>query len=400
MSEDAVDLQIEIDQLRARLAEAERLLVLRDEALARWAVFGEQVPAVFWTTDDQLRFTSSAGAGLGSLGGKPNEVVGLTLFQYFQTDDPNHPGIVTHIHALRGETAKWEQDWLGRHYHSHVEPLRGADGRITGTIGVALDITERKRAEELVGQLGDLAHVTRLSLMGEMATGLAHELNQPLAAISNYARGCIRRIRSGTGTPETLLEPLNEIAGQASRAGDIIHWIRNFVRRREPECDSVSLPEILTAAHRVIEPELRTHRIKYRLVADKPLPPVRVDRIQIEQVVLNLLRNGIEAMSAVTDRRELTLTALAHSLAHVEVAIADTGCGLKPEVVEKLFDPFFTTKPQGLGMGLAISRSIVEAHGGRLWYRDNPPRGVQFHFTLPACTGDYSHDPTANGVRR
>jgi PAS domain S-box-containing protein len=396
---DDAGLAHQVQELQSRLAEAERLLAARDETLVRWAVFGEQVPAILWTTDAHLRITSSAGAGLAALGQKGGELVGMSLLEYLQTDDPNHPGIVPHLRALRGETAKWELEWLGRTFHSHMEPLRGPDGGITGTIGVALDITERKRAEDLVRQLADLAHFSRLSLMGEMATGLAHELNQPLTAITNYARGCIRRIRTGAIDSPALLEALNEVAGQAARAGEIIHWIRNFVRRREPECVPLALPDLLRNALRIVEPDLRSHRVAARLDLSDGLPQVRVDRIQIEQVVLNLMRNAVEAMASVGSPRELTLSARHDGRARVEVAVADTGCGLKDDLVERVFDPFFTTKPQGLGMGLAISRSIVEAHGGRLWYAANQPRGVVFLFTLPACTEVLRHDPSPNGLR-
>src|SRR5262249_23739136 len=152
-----------------------------------------------------------------------------------------------------------------------------------------------------------LAHVSRLSLMGEMATGLAHELNQPLAAISNYARGCARRIRAGTVAPASLLEALDEIAGQAARAGEIIQWIRNFVRRREPECVPVVLADLVRNALKILDADLRSHRVGVRLDLADDVPPVRIDRVQIEQVVLNLARNAVEAMATVPGPRELTV---------------------------------------------------------------------------------------------
>jgi PAS domain S-box-containing protein len=397
--EDAAGLRLQIEQLRARLAETQQQLTARDEQLAHWALFGDQVPAILWTTDTELRITSSVGAGLAALGHKPHELVGMSLYDYLQTSDPTHPGIVPHLRALRGETVRWELEWLGRTLHSHMQPLRGPDGQITGTIGVTLDITERKRAEDLVEQVADLAHFSRLSLMGEMATGLAHELNQPLTAIHNYARGGIRRLRAGPVEPAVLLEALQEIAGQAARAGEIIQWIRNFARRREPECVPLPLPELLRTVLRLLEAELRTHRVAVKLDVAADLSPVHADRIQIEQVLLNLTRNAIEAMASVPQPRDLTLTVHCHAPAQVAVAVADTGCGLAPAQAARVFEPFFTTKPQGLGMGLAISRSIVEAHGGQLSAEPNSPRGAVFRFTLPFWSEVPCHESPTNGVR-
>jgi PAS domain S-box-containing protein len=251
---------------------------------------------------------------------------------------------------------------------------------------VVRDVTEKRRGEErLHKHMTELAHADRINTMGEMASGLAHELNQPLTAISSFIGGSLRRLEAGNFPPAELREVLQDIANQAHRAGEIIRGLRNFVRKREPHRATVQVNDIVREAVGLAGGELEQGGVRLHLDLSPELPVVLADTIQIEQVLLNLVRNAVDALSETEPgQRELTVqTRLAADAQAVEVAVDDCGPGLAPEAAQHLFHPFFTTKPSGLGMGLMISRSIIEAHGGRLWMTINGDRGVTFQFTLP-----------------
>jgi C4-dicarboxylate-specific signal transduction histidine kinase len=270
-----------------------------------------------------------------------------------------------------------------RHYRTFFNPIV-TDGSVTGLAIFSADITERLRAEEAAQQhRAELSHVLRLSTMGEMAAGLAHEINQPLAAIVNYAQGCSRRLRADPGAVSVVLPVIDDIGAEALRAGEIIRRLRALVRKEPPRQDWIDLTDITAEALRLVQPEALENAIAVHLDAEPGLPRVLGDPIQIEQVVLNLLRNAIDAMAGVRDRRELHVRIAALGDDAVELAVRDTGPGMPPPVAERIFDPFFSTKPSGLGMGLSISRSIVEAHQGRLTMAPNGDGGTTFRIVLP-----------------
>jgi PAS domain S-box-containing protein len=262
------------------------------------------------------------------------------------------------------------------------------DGRVSGVTAFAKDITELRHAEEQAAQhQADLAHVLRLQTMGEVAASLAHEINQPLGAIANYAQGCKLRLDNGTISAAELAQTIDEIAREALRAGEITRRVRELVHKSDPQRTPSNLNQIVASALEIVAPAARQRAITVRFRQGSFLPPVEVDRIQIEQVVVNLVLNGFDAVE-VEGKREVQLRTAAVRDG-VEVEVRDGGPGLDPALVEKVFEPFFTTKPSGLGMGLAISRSIVEAHGGRLWAAPHPDGGTIFRFTLPlAPEGD------------
>jgi two-component system sensor kinase FixL len=279
---------------------------------------------------------------------------------------------------------------------------RDIEGNPIGTWALVRDITERKKAEAQVQQhLAELTRAWHANTLGEMASGLAHELNQPLCAILNYSSGCLRLTRKEQFALETLRASIEQIAAQAHRAADIIKHIRGLTGSREPQRTPVNLEAILREAVRMLQDEASQHRVAMVVKVAHNLPAIRGDTVEIEQVVLNLMRNALEAMSEarVTDRT-LTITGAPTEGRLVEVAVADTGRGVAPELAEKIFESFFTTKREGLGIGLALSRRIVEAHGGRLWVESDGRTGATFRFTLPgegAVHGEGKSDRLCGG---
>ena len=228
-----------------------------------------------------------------------------------------------------------------------------------------------------------LAHVSRLNTLGEMASRLAHEVNQPITAISLYAENGLGHLRNISLDPTVLQEILEKIAAQSTRTHTIIQQIRRFARQGKPQYLKVRINTLLDDITDFLDMEVRHHQIHFRQEIATDLPPVLADPLQVQQVILNLIRNAVDATSTIDGPRTIVLSAHAEP-GKVELAIRDNGSGLDPSLLRQLPHPFFTTKPDGLGLGLSISQSIVEAHGGRLWATPNQDTGVTFHFTLPA----------------
>jgi signal transduction histidine kinase len=244
-------------------------------------------------------------------------------------------------------------------------------------------VLEETRARQ---HQAELAHASRLSTLGEMAAGLAHELNQPLAAIVSWATGCLVRIEAGTADVDTLARVVSEISDEALRAGEVLRRIREFARSGEMRRERIDPNELVMSASRLARGDASEQGVSVWFELGREVPTVEVDRVQIEQVILNLFLNAFEAMSQTRrGERRLLVTTVAADADSIEVAIGDSGDGIPPAMEQKIFDPFFTTKEAGLGLGLAISRRIVEAHGGRLWATPNAGRGTTFHFTLPVA---------------
>jgi C4-dicarboxylate-specific signal transduction histidine kinase len=249
--------------------------------------------------------------------------------------------------------------------------------------------------------LDDLAHVGRISTMSEMASGLAHELNQPLAAIVAYVDACQELVESGRMNSEQLMDVLRSVSGQAERAGQIIHQLRKMIKRNQPVRAPVSVNDAVREVAGLFDAEAREANVVLRLELADDLPETAADFRQIQQVVLHLMRNGMEAMtSALSDQRRLTIATCRTPAGEIEVAVRDLGNGLSEESAGRAFDPFFTTKTDGLGLGLSISRTIVEAHGGRIWIAPDSPRGVTTRFTLPASVGKVFHGPETHRIHR
>jgi len=251
---------------------------------------------------------------------------------------------------------------------------------------VARDITERREHEEASRVQQEKIQLTsRLTTMGEMASSLAHELNQPLTAISNYNMAAVAMLKSGKAGSDALLEALEKGAQQAERAGKIISRIREFVKRSEPRRQPVPLAQILDNALAFADIDARKRQIKIATELPDPMPFVLADAILIEQVLLNVIKNGIEAMQH-SEHRELRVQVFEPGNAQVQIAVVDRGHGLHNP--ERLFEPFYSTKPEGLGMGLNICRTIIESHHGRLWADVHPEGGTIFNVTLPRAPSE------------
>jgi PAS domain S-box-containing protein len=247
---------------------------------------------------------------------------------------------------------------------------------------------ERKRAQQtLQTTQTELARVSRLTTMGELAASIAHEVNQPLTAVTNNSSACLRLLAASNLKPEVLRRALEEIVADGTRASAVIARIRAFIKKAPAEKTELDMNEVIQEVLVLSGRELLENRILVECQLTKSLPPVLADRVQLQQVLLNLIMNGIEAMIAVTDKpRSLWVESQIDQSGDILIAVHDSGTGLGSEV-DRVFTPFFTTKANGMGMGLSISRSIVENHGGRLWATPNVPTGAVFFFTLPVSAG-------------
>jgi two-component system, LuxR family, sensor kinase FixL len=255
--------------------------------------------------------------------------------------------------------------------------------------GFIRDLTERQQTEARLQELqSELVHISRLTAMGEMASTLAHELNQPLSAIANYLKGSKRLLESSADERSTMVRDAMEKAGeQALRAGQIIRRLRDFVARGESERRVESAKKLVEEASALALVGAKDQGVRVRFVFDPTVDLVLADKVQIQQVLLNLIRNAIEAMEA-SAKRELIVTTGAADAGMVTIGVSDTGTGIDSEMASQLFQPFVTTKRHGMGVGLSISRTIIEAHGGRIWAEGNPDGGTIFRFTLRAVDNE------------
>jgi two-component system sensor kinase FixL len=276
---------------------------------------------------------------------------------------------------------------VGRRKDGSTFPIELAVGEAVakGThvfTGLIRDISDRQETERRLHEVqADLIHVSRLSAMGELASALAHELNQPLTAISNYLLAARQLIQRGPEHAERASDIIGKSIDQAMRAGQIIRQLRSFVQKREVERAPAEIEKVVDEASALAFIGLKEKGIRVAIERENALPEVPIDRIQIQQVLINLIRNAVEAMEG-QDRRNLTIR-ISRDDGAVRISIIDTGAGISSDMEGKLFQAFATTKVTGMGVGLSISRTIVEAHGGRLWFEPNPDGGTIFHLALP-----------------
>jgi NO-binding membrane sensor protein with MHYT domain len=250
----------------------------------------------------------------------------------------------------------------------------------------AASLFERMRAEEALRKAQtELAHVARVMTLGELTASISHEVNQPISALVTSGQVCLRLLALETPRPDDMRAAVERIVKDANRASEVIQRIRALAKRTDPQMLSLDINDVIREAILLVQREVLSHGVSLRTELAPALPPVLGDRVQLQQVVINLLMNGVEAMEPITDRpREILIRSQRHEAGQVNVAVLDSGIGIDSETAEKLFSAFFTTKPSGMGMGLSISRSIIRAHGGRLWVSPNPDHGAAFQFTVPA----------------
>ena len=378
-------------ELQAKISQQEKAQIALRQSEARYRALYNQTPVMLHAIDMEGRLVNVSDYWLTALGYEREEVIGRPLADFLTPascryfEGQNFPAFLRD-----GQVQDVPYQYV-RKDGGIVEALlsavgeRDEQGRFVRSRSVSIDVTEKKAAAEQLRQRHtELAQVLRMSTMGEMTSAIAHELNQPLTAIYNYARGCLRRVRSGKWSREELIDVMEKTSEQAKRASDVVRNIREFLGRGAPDRSHVDLNDLAMVVANLAASELHSGRVGLSLDLADAVPPVLADRIEIEQAILNLVRNGIDALQEVPEgeRRLVMHTSTVDDRA-VEVAVFDSGPGLSTAVVDRIFEPFFTTKQDGMGMGLAISRTIVEAHGGRIWAEANGGRGTTFRLRLP-----------------
>jgi PAS domain S-box-containing protein len=279
-------------------------------------------------------------------------------------------------------------DGTVKYIHTVGHPVLNASGDLMQFVGSSTDITERKRADEERERLrqaqADLAHINRVATMGELTASLAHEVNQPIAAAITNANTCLRWLTRDHPDLEEARAAAARIVKDGTRAAEIISRIRTIFKKGAPQRECLDVNELVREMIVLLRGETARQNVLVGTELAADLPQIIGDRVQLQQVLMNLMLNGIEAMKDVDGMRELVVMSERAKNEDVLVSVSDTGVGLPVQQSDQVFDAFFTTKPHGTGMGLRISRSIVESHGGRLWASDNSPRGAKFCFSLPA----------------
>lgn len=373
------------DITERRLAE-ERL----HESEARFQTMADTAPVLIWMTGTDGLCNYFNKPWLEFTGRTMEQEVGTGWVQGLHPDDVKgcFEGFLPAFHARKPFRIKYrlrrsdgEYRWL---IESGIPRYTGA-GEFAGYIGSNIDITDLKRAEEERERLhrleADLAHINRVSMMGELTASLAHEIKQPIAAALMNAHTCVRWLRRDTPGIEEGCEAASRIINDATRAGEIIDRVRSLYRRDTSERERLDLNEIIRVMIILLHDKANRSFISIRTELDPGLPLVTADRVQLQQVLMNLMLNGIEAMKDASG--ELTVTSKRTEDGQILISVSDSGVGLPIGEEERVFEAFFTTKPQGTGMGLSISRRIIESHGGRLWAASNSGRGATFQFTLP-----------------
>ncbi len=360
-------------------------------AEARLRSILQTVPDAMLIIDDHGRIESFSTTAEQLFGYATGEVTGKNIRMLMPTPyREQHDGYLKrylttgerHIIGIGRVVTGQRKDGTTFPMHLTVGELRSADGHyFTGFIR---DLTEQQLTEDRLKELqSEVTHMSRFTALGEMASTLAHEMNQPLTAITNYLRGCHRLLeRMDVEATKVLRDAVDKAADQALRAGDIIRRLREFVARGESDRRVESLPKLIEDASTLALIGAKEAGVAVSFRLDPQADLVFADRIQIQQVLVNLIRNAIEVMAEVSTRRDLEIATVLGAGETIEVSVSDTGSGLTPEVAAHLFQPFITTKRKGMGLGLSICRTIVEAHGGRIWVDARPGGGTIFRFTL------------------
>jgi PAS domain S-box-containing protein len=358
----------------------------------QWRDVFENNPTMYFMVDAAGKVIAVNPFGAEQLGYNVDELVGQPVLGVFYESDRE---AAQRNVALCLEQIGRAKSWEARKVRKDGTVIRARETakavpRANGPIVLIAceDITEHKRAEEALRQAQvDLAHVNRVTTMGELTASLAHEVNQPIAAAVTNANTCMRWLAADTPNLKEARAAAMRIVKDGKRAGEIISRIRLLFKKGTPERESVDVSEVIEEMIVLLRSEAMRYSISVRTELAEDLPQVLGDRVQLQQVLMNLIMNSIDAMKDVDGTRDLIIKSERGEDEQLLISVSDTGVGLPPQQADQIFNAFFTTKPNGTGMGLRISRSIVESHGGRLWAADNSPRGASFYLTLPAKVG-------------
>jgi len=377
--------------INGMLEDLEKSQIERHEGRTRLAVMMERMPAIMWTTDKFFRYTSATGTGLEHLGLRPGELVGKTLFQYFQTDDPEFPSIAAQQMAMAGQSVTYELIWQNRIFESHVQPLRNSDGELLGVIGVALDITDRK-------QLADqLRQSQKMQAVGELAGGVAHDFNNLLMVVKGHAE-MLRDRLIAAGSAEgrdPARQNVLQIQQAAERAAALTRQLLAFSRMQVLQPRVLDLNEVVGGMIQMVS-RVIGENIELAFLPGPNLGCTKADPTQIEQVVLNLVVNARDAMpnggrltietsNIELDNRYAAQHAVVEPGPYIMLTVSDTGCGIDAATQARIFEPFFTTKEQGrgTGLGLATVYGVVKQSGGYIWVYSEVGHGTTFKIYLP-----------------
>lgn len=368
----------------------------RWEAEAKLSGVAEQLPGSVWATDQALRFTLSVGAGRGALGLVPGEAVGRTLQEFFGTDDPTYLPIAMHLRALHGEQVAYIQEFNGRHYDSHVQPARDQNGRLVGTLGIALDVTDRVQAEQQRRRLqASVQHAQKLESLGVLAGGIAHDFNNLLLGILGNAELALVELDPRSGVRRRI----EAIDTTAKRAAELVQQMLAYSGEGQSRTGPVHIAELVREMSNLLSVSV-SKKARLEFDFDQDLPLIEADASQVRQIAMNLITNASDALagevgviSVRTGARKYTRAQLWETFLdddlpegpYVFFEVGDTGCGMEASVIPKIFDPFFTTKLAGRGLGLAAVVGIVRAHKGAIRVESEPKTGTRFIVVFPAA---------------
>lgn len=381
------------------IVQRRRLLHALQESEARYSDLYEHAPDMYYSIDvkkgaiKECNETFTVATGYGK-----EEIIGRPVFDFYHEDCLAEAKQALRQFPATGEIHNAERkvkrkDGSLINVSLNVSAARDADGNITHIRAIWHDITERKQAEDKMRQQRDeLSHVRRLVTIGEFATSIAHEINQPLTAILNNAQAARRFLSFDPPDLEELRSALDDIIDDDKRAGAVVHHLRSFLKRQDFEKAHLQINDVIKDVVTILNCEIADKSISVNFELTPQALPVMGDRIELQQVLMNLILNACDAMAEVDSReRRLLIRTSSDESSNVIVAVQDSGMGLDGKELARVFEPFYTTKQEGLGVGLSISKSIIDSHDGRLWAVNNADRGATFYFTLPTCQGEHQH---------